>query len=141
MIKIGDTHTCTIRVYIEDVDSGNVVYYANYLKFAERGRSEFLRARHITQRMLLNEHGLLFVVRRLNADYARPARLDDLLTLETTVQNITGATLVMEQRLWLAEDPEQRLLFSAVVHLACMNTEGQVQRLPRCLFEGDDHSC
>ena len=76
----------SIRVYYEDTDSGGVVYYANYLKFIERGRSEYLRDLGFEQDALIANHNTIFVVRRLNAQYHLPAKFNDLLTVQTLVK-------------------------------------------------------
>lgn len=86
-----------IRVYYEDTDAAGVVYYANYLKYAERGRTEALRSLGIEQRELAERDGIQFVVRRVTADFRAPARLDDALEVVTRTGDIGGATLAMEQ--------------------------------------------
>ncbi|MDN5569193.1 MAG: YbgC/FadM family acyl-CoA thioesterase, partial [Paracoccus sp. (in: a-proteobacteria)] len=77
------SHTLTLRVYYEDTDLAGIVYYANYLKFIERGRSEWLRTLGIDQLAMQQTTGHVFAVRRVEADYLRPARFDDLLTVVT----------------------------------------------------------
>ena len=91
------------RVYYEDTDAGGVVYYANYLKFAERARTEVLRERGLDQSELLTNDQLCFVVRRATVDYLSPARLDDLITVHTEVLGIGGASLTMQQKLQRGE--------------------------------------
>jgi acyl-CoA thioester hydrolase len=86
-----------VRVYYEDTDAAGVVYYANYLKFAERGRTEALRALGIEQRLMAERDGVQFVVRRVAADFRQPARLDDDLEVVTKTTDIGGAVLTMEQ--------------------------------------------
>jgi tol-pal system-associated acyl-CoA thioesterase len=81
----GQPFTWTVRVYYEDTDTGGVVYYANYLKFFERARTEWLRAAGFEQQALAREHGLQFVVARIECDYRRPARLDDIIELDVRV--------------------------------------------------------
>lgn len=92
-------HTTTFRIYYEDTDSGGVVYYANYLKFAERARTELLRAKGINQSTIANDAGILFVVRRANLELFSPARLDDLLEINTHIKNISGASINMLQEI------------------------------------------
>lgn len=118
-------HTLTIRVYYEDTDLGGVVYYANYLRFIERGRSEALRALGIDQ-VALKAAGLVFVVRRLTADYLSPARFDDLVEVGTEVSAIGGATVEMTQEVRRGDTP----LFRATVQVACMDLGGRPRRLP-----------
>lgn len=86
-----------IRVYWEDTDAGGVVYYANYLKFAERARTEALRNVGIVQAELLHDHGIAFVVRHAGIEFLKPARLDDLLTIETDLTDIGSASLTLRQ--------------------------------------------
>ncbi|MGE5538089.1 MAG: tol-pal system-associated acyl-CoA thioesterase [Gemmatimonas sp.] len=86
-----------VRVYYEDTDTAGVVYYANYLKFAERGRTEALRSIGIDQRAFAASAGVQFVVRRVEADFRVPARLDDELEVVTRTVDIGGASLTMEQ--------------------------------------------
>jgi acyl-CoA thioester hydrolase len=118
-------HKLSVRVYYEDTDFGGVVYYANYLKFIERGRTEALRDAGIDQVALKND-GLVFVVRRLTADYLSPARFDDVLTVDTRVSWMKRASLGMAQSITRGSD----ILFTADVTIACMNTEGRPARLP-----------
>lgn len=87
-----------IRVYYEDTDFSGVVYHASYLRFLERGRTESLRALGIDQSALHAQGGLAFAVRRLSIEYERPARMDDVLGVETAVTQVRGASLRMAQR-------------------------------------------
>ena len=118
-------HKLSVRVYYEDTDFGGVVYYANYLKFIERGRTEALRDAGIDQVALKND-GLVFVVRRLTADYLSPARFDDVLTVNTRVSWMKRASLGMAQSITRGSE----ILFTADVTIACMNIEGRPARLP-----------
>ena len=87
-----------LRVYYEDTDFTGVVYHANYLKFIERGRSEWLRAGGIDQLALMQRDGIAFVARRVNADYLSPARYDDLLDVVSDLRGIHGARIALTQR-------------------------------------------
>src|SRR5439155_430137 len=87
-----------LRVYYEDTDASGIVYYANYLKFAERGRTEMMRVLGFAHSEIFAETGIAFTVRRLSADYRAPARLDDALTIDTSIVEIGGATLLLHQR-------------------------------------------
>lgn len=118
-------HTLTLRVYYEDTDFGGVVYYANYLKFIERGRTELLRALGVDQ-VALKAAGLVFVVRRLSAEYLLPARFDDLLDVRTVIDHVGGASVRMSQAV-LRGDAS---LFTAEVQIACMDRNGRPVRLP-----------
>lgn len=93
------SHTHALRVYYEDTDAGGVVYYANYLKYAERARTELLREKGVDQSALAAEQGVYFVVRDVQARYAAAARLDDEITVETTVEAVKKASVVMKQEL------------------------------------------
>ena len=120
------THRLAVRVYYEDTDLAGIVYYANYLKFIERGRSEWVRTRGIDQGRLREEAGLVFAVRRVEADYLKPARFDDLLTVETRLVTQRGARLVMAQRVLRRDE----VLFTATVTLACIDLAGRPARIP-----------
>jgi acyl-CoA thioester hydrolase len=123
---------CDFRVYFEDTDAAGVVYYANYLRFFERCRSDWLRALGIGQHRLAADERLQFVVADLAVRYHRPARLDDLLTIEATIIEKTRSFLVFAQRALRGEE----LLASARVKVACVDAQRQVPvRLPRQLFE------
>jgi acyl-CoA thioester hydrolase len=90
-------HLYTLRVYYEDTDAGGIVYHANYLRFAERARTEALRAMGIPHAEMVEQFGLMFVVRRIEVDYQRAARLDDSLTVATESVAVGGASLVLRQ--------------------------------------------
>jgi acyl-CoA thioester hydrolase len=96
-LRAGRSFIHEVRVYYEDTDAAGVVYHANYLKYAERGRTEALRALGISQRATAARNGIRFVVRRIAADFRAPARLDDALEVVTRTADIGGATLTMEQ--------------------------------------------
>lgn len=123
------THQLSVRVYYEDTDLAGIVYYANYLKFIERGRSEWLRALGIDQVALKQDSGHVFAVRRIEADYLRPARFDDLLSVGTALAQATAARIVLDQTVRRGAD----LLFTAQVTLACLDALGRPVRLPKGL--------
>jgi len=108
----------TLRVYYEDTDAAGVVYYANYWRFCERGRTEWLRAHGFEQQALMDETGLAFVVRSVQGDYLRPARLDDEITVTTAVSIARRASLEFTQNI----DRGAERLFSASVSIACLDT-------------------
>jgi acyl-CoA thioester hydrolase len=120
-------HRLTIRVYYEDTDLAGVVYYANYLRFIERGRTEALRDLGVDQAALKRDRGLVFVVRRLTIDYLAPARFDDLLEVRTRIARLRGASLEMAQEVWRGGD----CLSRAAVTVACMDGAGRPRRLPK----------
>lgn len=119
-------HTLTLRVYYEDTDLAGIVYYANYLKYIERGRSEWLRALGVDQRALKEQGGRVFAVRRVAADYLRPARFDDELTVVTTLHAASAARIVVDQAVQRADE----VLFTARVTIACLDEAGKPVRLP-----------
>ena len=90
-------HRYSFRVYYEDTDAGGVVYHANYLRYAERARTEALRDAGIPHAELVGQHNLMFVVHRAEIDYMRPARLDDLVVVETETMAVGGATVLLHQ--------------------------------------------
>ncbi len=106
-----------VRVYYEDTDAGGVVYHARYLHFFERARTEYLRTLDFSQQALLNERNLAFVVKSMAIDYRFPARLDDLLSVETEVSELKGATILFTQ--WLKRD--ELILCTATVKVACVD--------------------
>lgn len=107
--------TWPVRVYYEDTDSGGVVYYANYLRFLERTRTEWLRAAGFEQPQLLRDFGVIFVVRSLTIEYLRPARFNDLLTVTAAPVHIGRSTLDIEQTV-----EREELLVTARVRIACV---------------------
>lgn len=119
-------HIFPIRVYYEDTDLAGIVYYANYLKFIERGRSEWLRDLGIRQSQLKARTGTVFAVRRVEADYLRPARFDDLLEVVTELVAMTPARLVLAQRVMRGDE----LLFAANVTIVCLGPQGRALRIP-----------
>ena len=119
-------HRFPIRVYYEDTDMGGIVYHANFLKFIERARSDWVRNMGISQTRMLEEHGTVFVVRRIEADYLSPGKYDDELEVHTIPASVSGARLVMDQKVMRGRD----LLFSAQVTIVCINEDGQPVRLP-----------
>lgn len=122
------SHRFAVRVYYEDTDMAGIVYYANYLKFIERARSEWVRDLGIDQ-VQMRSDGFVFAVRRVEADYRAPARYDDELVVETTMMPGSGARLVVRQDVLRGTDR----LFSAIVTIVCMTTQGTVARLPAAI--------
>ncbi|MEJ6403718.1 tol-pal system-associated acyl-CoA thioesterase [Yoonia sp. 2307UL14-13] len=122
------THTFHIRVYYEDTDLAGLVYYANYLKFIERARSEWVRGMGIDQ-VEMKAEGFVFAVRRVEADYIAPAHYDDQLVVESSMDHITGARVVFRQDVKRGDVT----LFSAMVTVVCLTTSGAVARLPAAI--------
>lgn len=118
-------HRWPVRVYYEDTDLAGIVYYANYLKFIERARSEMVRAAGIDQ-IAMKAAGQVFAVARLEADYRAPAKFDDELIVETSVTKTTPARLTLQQ----VVTRESTLIFEAKVVLVCLGPDGRPTRLP-----------
>lgn len=118
-------HLFPIRVYYEDTDMAGIVYHANYLKYIERARSDWVREMGMDQ-VAMREQGLVWVVRRIEADYIASARFDDELTIETEVAQVTGVRLVMNQVVKRAGER----IFEAVVTAVMATTQGQPVRMP-----------
>ena len=125
------THTFPIRVYYEDTDLAGIVYYANYLKFIERARSEWVRELGLDQARMKAEGQGVFAVRRVVADYLAPAHFDDLLDVTTQYLHHSGARLVLLQGVCRNDTT----LFKAEVTLVCLADSGRPQPLPRALTE------
>jgi acyl-CoA thioester hydrolase len=125
------TFVLPVRVYYEDTDAGGVVYYANYLKFAERARTEMLRMLGIESLDLQERHGLAFVVRHIEVEYLRPARLDDLLEVYLELLRVGGASLEGAQA--IRRDGED--LVRMAIRLGCMKLSGGPGRLPEDIRE------
>ncbi|MEA5159911.1 tol-pal system-associated acyl-CoA thioesterase [Cereibacter johrii] len=119
-------HRFALRVYYEDTDLAGIVYYANYLKFIERARSEWVRGLGVDQVRLRAESGIVFAVRRVEADYLRPAVFDDLLEVETRLVETGGARIILDQEVRRGEER----LFAARVVLVCLGADGRAARLP-----------
>jgi acyl-CoA thioester hydrolase len=120
------THRQGIRVYFEDTDAAGIVYYANYLKFAERARTDMLRALGISHAEMMKRDGLVLVVRRCEIDYLKPAKLDDLLTIETEAAKLGGASVDLRQR--VLRDNE--VLAELKVLVVCVGQDGRPARIP-----------
>jgi acyl-CoA thioester hydrolase len=120
------SHAMPLRVYYEDTDAAGVVYYANYLKFAERGRTEMMRDLGFTHSTIAAELGTLFTVRRLTADYRAPACLDDRLTVATRIVEIGAASLRLDQRICRGE----AVLAAIDILVACVGKDGRPRRIP-----------
>jgi acyl-CoA thioester hydrolase len=119
-------HQFNLRVYYEDTDLAGLVYYANYLKFIERGRSEWVRSLGIDQAALKADLGVVFAVRRVEADYLRPAKYDDELVVETECLSVSGARIELAQVVLRGD----AALFAAKVTLVCLGDAGQPARIP-----------
>jgi acyl-CoA thioester hydrolase len=124
-------HRYPVRVYYEDTDAAGIVYYANYLKFAERARTEMLRELGIGHRAMLEAQGVAFAVRRCNVDYMAPARLDDMLEVRTRITGLRGAAIEAEQI--VARDNDQLVRLN--VMLVCIGPGGNARRIPKPVLQ------
>lgn len=122
-------HEFPVRVYYEDTDMAGIVYHANYLKFIERARSDWVRGMGIDQNALRDNEGVVFVIRRIEADFRASARFDDELTVTTRVQAVSGVRLTLHQEVRRAGE----VVFSADVVLVSVTLDGQPVRLPEQL--------
>ena len=119
-------HVYPFRVYYEDTDIAGIVYYANYLKFIERARTEWVRSLGLDQTELKTERGVVFTVRRVTADYIKPARFDEALKVITRLKSLTAARLVLEQNIYRTGT----ILFEASVTVVAITSKGRPIRLP-----------
>ena len=120
------THRLPVHVYYEDTDLAGIVYYANYLKYIERGRTEWVRVLGIDQTRLRAEAGIVCAVRRVEADYLYPARFDDALEVTTALEEISGARIVLRQEV----QRDGTVIFAARVTLVALTDTGRPARLP-----------
>lgn len=123
----GTGHIFNLRVYFEDTDAGGIVYHASYARFMERARTELLRHRGISQGNFAITEGAWFAVRRLNLDFLKPAKLDDMLRVVTQVEKISGASVW----LWQTVERDDEPLVRGHVQIACLDGAGNVRRLPQ----------
>ena len=130
-------HVLPLRVYYEDTDAGGMVYYANYLKFAERARTEMLRLAGFDHHSITDRFGLTFVVRDCTLSYRRPARLDDLVEVRSRFLEVSGASLTAEQLICR----ERTELVRLQVRLACMSGNGRPSRIPTAVREALSPYC
>ena len=119
-------HSMNIRVYYEDTDLGGVVYYANYLRFIERARSEWIRELGIDQIKMRNEEEAIFVVTKIKADYLSPAHFDDILTVDTRIEVVSPVRAYFYQNIFRKE----KVIFRSEVCVTCTSNSGKVLRLP-----------
>jgi acyl-CoA thioester hydrolase len=122
----GEMHHFPVRVYYEDTDAAGIVYYANYLKFIERARTEMMRLYGVEHEKARRSGGAGFIVRRCEIEYHAPARLDDELVVETRVKQLGGATILLSQDVLR----DAALLVRASVLIACVGAQGRPMRLP-----------
>tara|TARA_Y100001968_G_scaffold323777_1_gene362008 strand:+ start:933 stop:1364 length:432 start_codon:yes stop_codon:yes gene_type:complete len=124
-------HTLQVRVYYEDTDAGGIVYYANYLKFAERARTEWLRALGFEQDVLL-EQNTAFVVKKVEMQNFAPARFNQLLSIQSHIVELKGASMTFQQEIKNAQD---QLLVTVQVQVACVDLASmRPRRLPKAIL-------
>jgi acyl-CoA thioester hydrolase len=111
-----------VRVYYEDTDAGGVVYYANYLRFFERARTEWLRKCGFEQDQLKDQHQLVFAVRSVSIDYLSPARFNQLLSVNTEIAKFRGASILFSQQITDTNTEKNQLLCTANVRVVCIDT-------------------
>lgn len=125
-VDMAGVHRFPIRVYYEDTDAAGIVYYANYLKFAERARTEMMRDSGSDHQALARDFDAVFAVSRCEIEYLKPALLDDLLTVETRVLDVGAAVIRLDQQVRRGED----LLARLRLRIACLSRQGRPVRLP-----------
>ena len=123
------TFNYNLKIYYEDTDSGGVVYYANYLKFFERARSEAIYSLKLSNKILLNQYGVLIIVKSCNIKYIRPAKLEDKLTIKSKVKSITKTSFIMNQVI----HREKQLITEADTHLVSVDRSGKPKKIPEIL--------
>lgn len=129
-------HVFPVRVYYEDTDAAGIVYYANYLKFAERARTEMMRCLGAEHQRLMENAGVAFVVRSCHAEYMQPARLDDVLWVRTQIRELRGASMQASQNVIRREpDGKDANLLELAIRLACMSDDLKPARLPAVVRE------
>lgn len=124
-------HSMKVRIYYEDTDCGNVVYYANYLKYMERGRSELMRELGVSFSKF-HEMGFLFVVSELAVKYHASARYDEHIDMETIAKDVTPVTVIFQSNF---TNEKGTLLVTGDVRIACVNKQGKLQRMPKEIVE------
>ena len=127
-------HNVDFRVYYEDTDAGGIMYHASFIRFCERSRTEMLRHLGVSCSELEQQQGLLFVVRHLDADYFKPAYLDDLLTVKTGIHEIKNSSFIMDHTIF-RDDAE---IFRMNATIVCVSKDGKPVRVPaniRDLFQ------
>ena len=125
-----------LRVYWEDTDAGGVVFYANYLKFFERARTEWLRGFGFEQEILRIREGVMFIVSETAVRYLRPARLDDLLQVSVTIREARQASLQLAQQCWRSDPDGETLLAEGTIRIGCVDSGTfRPRRIPISLLE------
>jgi acyl-CoA thioester hydrolase len=116
----------TFKIYYEDTDSGGVVYYANYLKFIERARTEMINELGFTLTKLLNDYDRLFLVKKIECDYIESCKLEDTLNVQSNVLVLKNASFVLEQNLL----KQNKIIFRSKIVMVCVNSQGAPSKIP-----------
>lgn len=128
-------HQWPIRIYYEDTDMQGIVYYANYLKYLERARTEFLRSEGFEQDVLIDVHGVAFAVRAIQMDYLKPAKFNDELLVMTEIATLKRASLVFNQTIVRANQKHE-IINKAVIKVACLDAQSmKVKPIPQSMIE------
>ena len=120
-----------VKIYYEDTDSGGVVYYANYLKFLERARSEIIYSLGLTNKKLLTDHNALIIVKSCNIKYKKPARFEDVLTINSKIKSMLKVSFIMEQII----KRDNEIISEAEVVLVTVNNRGKPIKIPEVLLK------
>ena len=123
------TFTFKLKVYYEDTDAGGVVYYANYLKFMERARSDALETLGLTNKKIINEYGAYIIVKSCNINYIKPATLEDDLEIKSNIREITKTSFFMSQKVFKVNDQ----ITEAEIHLVTIDKKGKPVKIPERL--------
>ncbi len=127
MAENSTPHILNVRVYYEDTDAGGIVYHANYLKFAERARTEMIRELGVESSRQMDAEGIVFAVHHCSVDYLRPARLDETLEVHSRIAKVGGASVHFEQNVRRADEDVVRMK----IRVVCMDANGRSARIPK----------
>ena len=122
-------YSSNIKVYYEDTDAGGVVYYANYLKFLERARTEAIFSVGISNKKLLNDYNTLIIVKSCNNDYKKSAKLEDVLKIKSKIIEVKNTSFLMQQNIFLGNE----LIVESQIRLVCVDKLGKPTRIPQIL--------
>jgi acyl-CoA thioester hydrolase len=133
---MGSAFRWPLRVYYEDTDAGGIVFYANYLKFFERARTEWLRAAGVGQQQLASESGCMFVVKNTSIDYHAPALLDDRLEISVQIQKLGRASVLFTQEAWRMNDHAPVKLCTGRIRVGCVDVKSlRPAEIPSAVFK------
>jgi len=116
----------SVRVYYEDTDSGGVVYYANYLKFTERARTNMIQELGFTLNQLHDDHDCIFIVKKVNCEYLQSAKLEDFLEVQSSIIQVKNASFELEQNILR----DGKIIFQSNIIMVCVNSQGQPKKIP-----------